>query len=263
RVARTGSAAAATLLGPRLKPAPPSPLDVPIGPHRRLAHATVPVTHLKRIKDTFGGTVNDVVLAATAGAIRTWMADRGLRTDRLELRAAVPLGIEGAGREPRPMAMTYAPLPVGEPDPLARLERVRRSMAQKLARLQPLGAARMTAATEDAFAPPSVLAQAARLRFDARRFNVLVANVPGPQNPMYLLGRRLETAVPVPFLAGDRALAIAVTSYDGLAEFGLLGDLDKLADLETVAAGVTAAVDELLTLARRGRTARRLPRSAR
>jgi diacylglycerol O-acyltransferase len=242
-------------LGARVRPAPPSPLNVPIGPHRRLAHTAVPVADLKRIKDTFGGTVNDVVLATVTGAIRHWMHERGLRTAGLELRAAVPVAVEARGREARPITMAYAPLPVGEPDPLVRLERIRRAMSEGVTGKRAVGASALTAS--ESFAPPSVLAQASRLPFAARHFNLLVTNVPGPQTPMYLLGRRMETTVPVPFLSGDRALAIAVMSYAGTAEFGLLGDLDKMADLDAIGEGVELAVDELLTWASDGRPARR------
>jgi WS/DGAT/MGAT family acyltransferase len=254
--AAAGAAGLGGLVSGRLKPAPPSPLNVPIGPHRRLARTAIPVADLKRVKDTFGGTVNDVVLALVAGAIRRWMADRGLQTDGVELRAAVPVAIEARRREPRPIALLHATLPIGEPDALVRFERIRRGMSESTAGHQVVAADRLT--SSERFAPPTVLAQVSRLRLDERRFNLLVANVPGPQQDMFLLGRRLQTTVPVPFLSGDRALAVAVTSYAGTAEFGLLGDLDKLADIDVVADGLDASMEELLTLARRGRRARRV-----
>lgn len=257
-----GAAAGAAGLGDRvsrrLKPAAPSPLNVPIGPHRRLARTAMPVADLKRVKDTFGGTVNDVVLAVVAGAVRAWMTDRGLQTDDVELRVAVPVAVEARRREARPIALLHAPLPIGEPDPLVRLERIRRAMSEATAGHDVVAAERLT--SSERFAPPTVLAQVARLRFDERRFNLLVANVPGPTEDMFLLGRRLETVVPVPFLSGDRSLAVAVTSYAGTAEFGLLGDLDKLADIDVLADGLDASIEELLTLARRGRRARRVRR---
>jgi WS/DGAT/MGAT family acyltransferase len=249
----------APIMAARLRPAPASPLNVPIGPHRRVARTAVPVAEMKRVKDTFGGTVNDVVLAVVAGGVRHWMRERGLHTSDLELRAAVPIAVEATPGEPRPIAMLYAPLPIGEPDPLARFERIRRSMSASIAGHDVVGASTLTSGEE--FAPPSVLAQASRLRMDGRRFNLLVTNVPGAQTPMYLLGRRMETTVPIPFLSGDRALAVAVTSYAGTAEFGLLGDLDKLADIDTVAEGLRRSMAELLTLARRGRSARRVRRA--
>lgn len=259
--ALAGAAGLGGRVSERLKPAPPSPLNVPIGPHRRLARAAVPVADLKLVKDTFGGTVNDVVLAIVAGAVREWMADRGLRTEGVELRAAVPIAVEKTrARQPRPIALLHAPLPIGEPDPLVRFERIRRAMSENTAGRHALTGERLI--TLETFSPPSTLARVSRLQMDTRRFNLVVGNVPGPQEAMFLLGRRLETTIPVPFLSGDRALAVAVTSYAGTAEFGLLGDLDKLADIDVVATGIGSSMDELLALARRGRRARRVRRTA-
>lgn len=258
--AAAGAAGLGDRVSERLKPAPPSPLNVPIGPHRRLARAAVPVVDLKLVKDTFGGTVNDVVLTLVAGAVRAWMTDRGLQTAGVELRVAVPIAVEKTHpRQPRPIALLHAPMPIGEPDPLVRFERIRRAMSENTAGRRAQTLERI--ATLETFSPPSTLARVSRLQMDARRFNLVVGNVPGPQQDMFLLGRRLETTVPVPFLSGDRTLAIAVTSYAGTAEFGLLGDLDKLADIDVVADGLGSSMEELLALARRGRRARRVRRT--
>lgn len=233
-----------------LSPAPASPLNVPISTHRTLAYARVPVADLKRVKDRFGGTVNDVVLAAVAGAIRRWLLDRGAEIEGLELRAAVPVAI-AAGRsgpdQPRPITMLYAPLSVGEADPLVRLSRVRHAMAAGLAAKRTVGAGTWTASSS--FGVPSVLAQASRVPLADRHFNVLVTNVPGPQAAMYLQGRRLRHALAVPFLSGDRALAIAATSYDGWVEFGLLGDAEKLPRITQLAEAIEATVAELVEMA--------------
>lgn len=235
----------------RLSPAPASPLNVPISTHRTLAYARVPVADLKRVKDRFGGTVNDVVLAAVAGAIRRWLLDRGAEIEGLELRAAVPVAIAAARPtgpdQPRPITMLYAPLSVGEADPLVRLSRVRHAMAAGLAAKRTVGADTWTASSS--FGVPSVLAQASRVPLADRHFNVLVTNVPGPQSPVYLQGRRLRHALAVPFLSGDRALAIAATSYDGWVEFGLLGDAEKLPRIKQLAEAIEATVAELVEMA--------------
>lgn len=233
----------------RLSPAPASPLNVPISTHRTLAYARVPVADLKRVKDRFGGTVNDVVLAAVAGAIRRWLLDRGAEIEGLELRAAVPVAIAAAHPDdPRPITMLYAPLSVGEADPLVRLSRVRHAMAAGLAAKRTVGADTWTASSS--FGVPSVLAQASRVPLADRHFNVLVTNVPGPQTAMYLQGRRLRHALAVPFLSGDRALAIAATSYDGWVEFGLLGDAEKLPRITQLAEAIEETVAELVEMAR-------------
>ncbi len=238
----------------RLSPAPASPLNVPVGTHRTLAYARVPVADLKRVKDRFGGTVNDVVLAAVSGAVRRWMLDRGEAVDGLELRAAVPVALAALGRGTgadgasgsSPISMLYAPLAVGEPDPLVRLARVRHAMADGLAAKRTIGADTWT--TAPSFGVPSVLAQASRVPLTDRHFNVLVTNVPGPQSAMFLQGRRLLHTLAVPFLAGDRALAIAATSYAGWVEFGLLGDPDRLPEIRAIATAIEATVAELVAL---------------
>jgi hypothetical protein len=100
------------------------------------------------------------------------------------------------------------------------------------------------------FAPPTVLAQASRLNFSTRLFNLIVTNVPGPQFPLYMRGRELLDVFPVAFLPKDHALAIAIMSYNGQMNFGLLGDYDALDDIRLVADGIQASVEELVALAR-------------
>ena len=107
------------------------------------------------------------------------------------------------------------------------------------------------------FAPPTLLAQASRLNFSTRLFNLIVTNVPGPQFPLYLLGREMEEIVPIAFLPEHHALAIAIMSYNGKVDFGLLADYDAMPDLEAVGDAVAEALDELLAAAR----ARSAPRA--
>jgi hypothetical protein len=114
-------------------------------------------------------------------------------------------------------------------------------------------------ARAEEFAPPTILAQATRMNFSTRFYNLLVTNVPGPQVPVYALGRRLDRVFPVPFLAGDRALAVAVMSYDGGMNFGLLADFDALPDTDQVVDGLEQSLAELLDLARGGPLSRRTP----
>jgi hypothetical protein len=101
------------------------------------------------------------------------------------------------------------------------------------------------------FAPPTILAQASRLNFSTRLFNVIVTNVPGPQFPLYVLGRELQDLFPIAFLPENHALAIAIMSYNGRLNFGLLGDYDALPDIDVIAKGIDDAVDELRAAARK------------
>src|SRR3954454_5863324 len=234
-----------------LNPPPDTPLNVRIGPHRRFEVASARLSEFKEVKDAFGGTVNDVVLAVVAGALQRWFHARGLRTEGLEPRAAVPVSIRTAdeqGALGNRLAQIVAPLPVGMRDPVLRLKRVSEAMEGIKDSKQALGA-EVIAGAQD-FAPPTLLAQASRLNFSTRFYNLLVTNVPGPQVPLYVLGRKVEAVFPVPFLAGERALAVAVMSYDGGMGFGLLGDLDAMPDLVVIAGGIEDSLAELLALAR-------------
>jgi WS/DGAT/MGAT family acyltransferase len=234
-----------------MNPAPEVPLNVPIGPHRRLHDVRASLDDFKTVKRAFGGTVNDVVLAVVAGALRRWLRSRGVRTEGMELRALVPMSIrseqemsEGGNR----IAAMRGPLPVYVEDPVERLRVVRESMAGVKDSKQALGA-EVIAGLQD-FAPPTLLAQASRLNFSTRLFNLIVTNVPGPQFPLYLLGRELEELLPVAFLPQDHALAIAIMSYNGSVDFGLLADYDAMPDVSDVGDAIRASLDELLDAAR-------------
>jgi hypothetical protein len=167
----------------------------------------------------------------------------------MDMRVVVPVSTRSAhdaGTLGNRITQVVAPLPVSLGDPKERLAMVREAMRgvkdSKLA-----AGAEVIAGMQD-FAPPTVLAQASRLNFSSRFFNLLVTNIPGPQFPLYLLGHRLERVFPVAFLAGDRALAIAVMSYDGGVNFGLIADLDAMPDLDAVTDGIDRSLEEYLEL---------------
>ena len=235
-----------------LNPAPDSPLNVPIGPHRRLVFVRNDLAQLKEIKNTFGGTVNDVVLTVVAGGLRKWLRSRGVRTEGLELRALVPVSIRAEhehGALGNRIAVMRGPLPVYIEDPVARLRVVKQAMDGLKESKQAVGAEVLTGLQE--FAPPTILAQASRLNFSTRLFNLIVTNVPGPQFPLYVLGRELVDLFPVAFLPKDHALAVAVMSYNGGMAFGLLADYDAVPDLDDLGEMFEASLEELLTAARR------------
>ena len=205
----------------------------------------------RAIGTAFGGTVNDVVLAVVSGALRRFLEARGVRTEGLELRALVPVSLRGAGEHGamgNRVAAMRATLPVHLADPLARLEAVRASMDAAKGSRQALGV-ELLASVQD-FAPPTVLAQASRLVFSTRLFNLLVTNVPGPQTPLSVLGREIGEVYPIAFLPRDQALAVAVTSYDGQVTFGLLADDAALPELDQIAGWVSEAIEELAERAR-------------
>ncbi|MBK8294903.1 MAG: wax ester/triacylglycerol synthase family O-acyltransferase [Solirubrobacterales bacterium] len=228
-------------------PAPDVPLNTDIGPHRRIALAQADFADFRRIKNAFGTTVNDVVLAAVTGSVRNWLIQRGVETEGLELRALVPVSVRTAdehGQLGNKLATMRAPLPVYEPDPVAQLEIVSAAMDGLKQSKQALGAE--TIARLNDFAPPTLLAQAARINFSTRLFNLIVTNVPGPQMPLYVLGNKLQETFPVAFLPKNHALAIGVMSYNGQLNFGLLGDYDAMPDIKLISDGLGKALDELL-----------------
>jgi diacylglycerol O-acyltransferase len=233
-----------------LNPAPTTPLNVPIGPHRRLSFVRNDLADFKRVKEALGGTVNDVVLAVVAGGLREWLRDRGVRTEGLELRALVPVSVRTHDQRDhmgnRIVAMR-GPLPVYVEDPVARLRVVRQAMDGLKESKQAVGAEVISGL--EALAPPTILAQASRLQFSTRLFNLLVTNVPGPQFPLYVLGRELLDLFPVAFLPENQAVAVAIMSYNGSIDFGLLGDYDAMPDLEDLGDALRDSLAELVQAA--------------
>jgi diacylglycerol O-acyltransferase / wax synthase len=225
---------------------------VPIGPHRRAWWVGARLDDFKQVKNAFGGTVNDVVLTVVTGALRKWLHSRGLRTEGLELRALVPVSIRAEdeqGALGNRIAAMRGPLPVYCDDPVECLGIVRESMQGLKESKQALGAEVIAGFQQ--FAPPTLLAQASRINFSTRLFNLIVTNVPGPQLPLYLLGRELEEVIPVAFLPEDHALAVAIMSYNGRIDFGLLADYDATPDVDVVGSYLEDSLTELLEAARR------------
>jgi WS/DGAT/MGAT family acyltransferase len=246
-----------------LNPAPQTPLNVEIGPHRRFTVVRAQLADYKEVKNALGGTVNDVVLSVVSGALASWLHSRGVRTEGLEMRALVPVSVrtqDQRGTLGNQLTVMRGPLPVYITDPVARLKSVSRAMNGLKESKQAVGAATLVAVNN--LAPPTILAQASRLNFSTRLFNLIVTNIPGPQVPLYLLGRKLEDLFPIAFLPENHGLAIAVMSYNGGIDYGLLGDYDAMPDIEVVAEGIENALQELLAIAR-GDAAGSRPRAAR
>ena len=252
----------AAMLAAGVAGAPPSPLNVRIGPHRRFAWAAADLATFKAVKDELGGTINDVVLTVVTGALRAFLIRRGRDPEGTELKAMVPISIRAdaeRGALGNRVAAMYAPLPVGLADPVERFRYVHAAMAGLKESGQAVGAQAITRLADAA--APTVLSQAARLQSRQRFFNLTVTNVPGPQIPLYMMGRKLEAFYPKVPLVLNTALGIAIMSYDGQLFFGLLGDYDALADLDALAADLDASIRELAAAA--GVRAAPKPRAAR
>jgi WS/DGAT/MGAT family acyltransferase len=238
------------MTGAALNAAPESPFNVRIGPHRRFTWVEGDLAQFKAIKNALGGTVNDVVLTAVAGALGSYMRLHGHATDDVTLKAMVPVSVRAdveRGALGNRVAAMWAPLPVGVTDPVARLREVRGAMEGIKESGQAVGAQVLTELS--GFAPPTIMAQAARLQARQRLFNLVVTNVPGPQFPLYMLGRELAAIYPMVPLAENTALGIAIMSYNGQLNFGLTADYDALSDVDTLADELRAAIDELAACA--------------
>ncbi|HEX4563593.1 MAG TPA: wax ester/triacylglycerol synthase family O-acyltransferase [Solirubrobacteraceae bacterium] len=256
------SVGAATITGIR-SPAPESPFNVEIGPHRRYAYLDADLAQFKAVKDSLGGTLNDVVLAVVTLSLGRFLRDQlSFRTEGVELKAMVPVSVRAdseRGALGNKVAAMWAPLPIGIEDPVECLHYISRAMQELKESGQAVGAQVLTNLA--GFAPPTILSQAARLQARQRFFNLVVTNVPGPQFPLYVLGRRMEVLYPVVPLARRQALGIAVMSYDGHLGFGLLADFDALPDLESMVGDLEWAINSL-SRAAGVRTKRRPARQA-
>lgn len=238
--------------------APRTPLNGPITQHRRFRLVRNSVDDFKQIKKLLDTTLNDVVLAVTSDALGRWLRYRYFPTDGLKLRALVPVSTRPKKRRGEDthtgndLLAMRGYLPVEEMDTLKRLSYVKNSMDGLKRSNQAVAADALTAVQN--FAPPTVLAQASRLNFSTRIFNLLVTNVPGPQLPLYLLDRQMIDAFPIPFLAENHRVAIAVLSYNGRLNFGILADYDAVPDVQVIADGISDARDDLLAATAEVRT---------
>jgi diacylglycerol O-acyltransferase / wax synthase len=243
---RDGAVGMGALAWTGLNAAPATPYNGPIGPHRRYTWVRSDLGDLKAIKNELSGTVNDVVLATVSGALGRHLRRRGEDTDGLELKALVPVSVRAdaaRGALGNQVAAMIAPLPVWCQEPLARLEVVREAMGGLKESGQAVGAQRITELSE--FAPPTILGQAARLMARQRFFNVVVTNVPGPQFPLYLMGREMVDPLPMVPLARNQGVGIAIMSYNGRMNFGLVGDYELLWDLRDLAEDLRESLGEL------------------
>ena len=226
--------------------APSTPFNVEIGPHRRIAFVRTDLDSLKAVKDEHGGTVNDVVLSIVTGAIGNYLRARGHDTEGLEMRAMVPVSVradEEHGALGNRISAMMAPLPVWCEAPVQRLHLITETMGDLKGSGQAVGAEILTKIVD--FAPTTIASQAARLQPAQRFFNLVVTNVPGPQFPLYVLGRPMESIFPLVPLARRQALCVGIMSYNGQVDFGLIGDYDAMADLDSFGLDLEGAIAEI------------------
>ena len=241
----------ATLERPHLR-APRTPFNRPITPHRRFAFFDVPLADVKAIKNAAGVTVNDVVMALCAGALRRWLLERDALPEA-PLVAGIPVSVrteaeKGTGGN-RVSAMLAA-LPTNQEDPLLRLQAV--TEATKVAKEQHGALPADLLSDVTAFAMPALAGQAARLSARLRLverispFNLIVSNVPGPNIPLYYAGAQMLSYYPLSAIADGQGLNITVISYRDQMNFGLIACRELVPDLDVMAGYLQDEVRVLL-----------------
>lgn len=238
-----------------LVPTGRTPINDTIGPNRRFDWLDLSLADVKAVKNSLGGSVNDVILATVAGGMRRFLLERrGLpaeEVDSLEYRVMAPVSVRSAaqrGEMGNHVAMWLVPLPVSEADPVKRMRAVRSETKRLKGSDEALGAA--TIVQLSGGAPTTLVALGARLAGTARPFNATVTNVPGPQFPLYLLSARMRATYPLVPLWRGHGLGIALFSYDGAVHWGFNGDYDLMVDLPAFVSSVSEAFDELLEVAK-------------
>jgi len=236
-----------------LRPTPKTSLNGPIGPHRRWDWARAQLSDVKTVRGALGGTINDVVLAVISGGFRDLLLARGEDPAAQTVRSLVPVSVRRAGERGtynnRVSAM-FAELPIAVEDPVQRLEDVRVQMDGLKRSKEAVAGEVLTSLS--GFAPAVLLALGTRLVFKVpqRTLNTVTTNVPGPQKPLFLCGRRMLETIPFVPLAGRVRVGVAIFSYDGALKFGVTGDYDTAPDIRILCEGVETGLAELVAAAR-------------
>lgn len=250
-------------LGASLRPASPTPLNQPIGPHRRHAWWTLDLADVKRIRRAFGGSINDTVLTIVTGAVRRFLAYRRVEPSELDFRVLAPVSVRDEserGRLGNRVSAWFVPLPLDEPDPREQLRILSDRTAELRAAKGAVAAQVLTQAAE--WTPATLLSLGARNATRLQPFNLVVTNVPGPQVPLYLLGAHMLEIYPVVPLAEGLGLGIALFSYEGRLHWGLNADYELVPDLERFIEFAQEAAAELLAAVEAEETAKRRAKMA-
>jgi diacylglycerol O-acyltransferase len=231
--------------------APRTSLNGPVGQDRHFTTVQVPLDDVKEIRAAFGGTINDVVLAGAGGGLRALLNERRELTPDLALKVYCPVSVRSESEHLQlgnRLSAMLVPLALGSDDSVERLRMVQETTADLKQRDQPVGTAFLFGLTE--YAMPPMLGLGARVAHSQPFFNLMVTNFPGPPVPLYCLGARVLDVYPIVPLAHNLTIGIAIMSYCGRLDFGLLGDRDRVPDLEVLARGIEDAFADLTKVAR-------------
>lgn len=246
-----GLAAAARTL---VRPAPAGPLNRPVSGGRIFTVVRTRLDDYRKVRGEYGGTVNDIVLASITGALRQWLLSRGESlAPTASVRALVPMAVlepdalefSAAGLVNNQLEAHLVELPVGEANPVLRLQHISHAMRAYTDTRRSVAARAMLKV--GGFAPATMHSLAARTArsFSGRLFNLVVTNSPGPQAPLYAGQARMTEMYPVIPLARNQALAVGVTSYRGGVYFGLNADRKAVSDVGYLASMIEESLAEL------------------
>ncbi|MBK9741192.1 MAG: wax ester/triacylglycerol synthase family O-acyltransferase [Actinobacteria bacterium] len=229
---------------------PTSVLNGPLGPHRRWAWARGDLDEVKAVKSAAGCTVNDVVLAAIAGGFRRYLIERGESVEDDIVRSMVPVSVRKPhqnGRLGNQVSAMFADLPVGVADPLERLGVVAAQMAHLKGSGMAVGVESMLSAAD--FVPPTLMSLGARVATTVgqRVINTVTTNIPGPQYPLYFLGRQMLEMFPYIPIGQAVRISIGIISYDGHLAIAATGDYDAVPDLDLLCEFIEESLNELVT----------------
>ncbi len=242
---------------------PPSPLAAELSRQRRFATAATRLDNHRAVREAHGGTVNDVVLSVVTGALRAWLLTRAEPVSPgTRIRAMVPLSVHDEDAEPTSLGSSVAghllTLPVGETNPVMRLHQVSYALKAHKETGKAVAAGRLVELPGFSSTTFHVLGARVADSQASLPYQLVITNVPGPQEPVYAAGARLLETYPVLPLREPRALAIGVTSYDGGVYYGINADRDAIGDADVLAQCVVDALEELVETTRPGRS--RAPR---
>jgi len=248
---QTVTRAAASSLSKMIQPVSSTPLNQRIGPHRRFDWTSMSVADVKAVKNALGGSLNDVVLATVSGAVRRFFESRKVSVETLDFRVMAPVSVRAPderGTLGNKVSAWMVDLPLAERDPRRALSRIREQTERLKSSKDALGAEVLTRVVS--WTPSTLLSIGARMMTRAFPFNLVVTNVPGPQQPLYLLGSRMLANYGLVPLTDYLGLGIVIFSYDGQLSWGLNADWDLMPDLHDLVLYVGEAFRELQGAAR-------------
>ncbi len=234
------------MFGTSMRSVSTTPLNRPIGPHRRFDWHKMPLSELKAVKNALGGTLNDVVLATVSGAIRRFLERHRVNVDTLDFRVMAPVSVrhtDERGTLGNRVSAWMVPLPLADRDPRDALAKISETTGHLKESKGAMGAEMLSEVGE--WTPSTLLSLASRMLTRALPFNLVVTNVPGPQLPLYLMSAKMLDNYGLIPLTDYLCLGIVLFSYDGQLCWGFTCEWDLVPDLHDFVLDITAAFDDL------------------